>query len=662
MTYSRGQRGHGLKISFILLIFLILLFLSVFSTQTLAKEQALDVAIIIDTSGSMKKNDPNNIRNEAAKMFISLLGRKDRVSLVSFSGRAYPRTRFLSLNERKNEQKLLKTIDKLVTNGKFTNLHDALQRGYELLTSKSQKGHAKHIILMSDGKMDLGNEERNLRLLEKTLEELTPKLAKQNIKVHTVAFTKKAYIPLLKLAAEDTDGQFVLLKSHKSVHQVFENLFERTKLPEMLPLREDSFVLDEDVKEITIVATKHKPYSNITLSSPDGLDFSKANQTENIKWFAAKQFDLITVKKPAKGYWLIKYSEGGNKAYIVSDFKLEAISTKKNAEPGSPLQIQAYLSKHNKKINRRALLRTTEFRAKVTSPTGAILDNLLLDDGSEIGSERNDGIYGISYAFETEGTYKLEITAKGQTFDRKKTLFIDVLSTNPNLPFAKAKAENARLAEIEKQKEIEAARLAEEAAAEAERLRLEAETMAAAELAKLNKNKQGNNLKDAHSPASHEQITEPEHNDEHKMVNDHADTTDKEDAQKDDGGFSLGNALFIFVMFNVFLGVFGGGYYFWYKRQQNKKSKDMNDGDETEVGDKSKNSIDLGSDEDTGSEFGQLDDEHEEIDLDSNPESEPDAEESIGSTLSDIDLENELSSILEEVDEDTPNTEQAENK
>jgi len=631
-----------------LLIFIVLVSLFLFSSQILAKEQALDVAIIMDTSGSMSKNDPVKLRREAAKMFVELLDRKDRVSLVSFSGRAYPITRFLSLNERKNEQKLLKSIDKLIANGKYTNLHDALLRGYELLTSKNKKGHAKHIILMSDGKMDLGNEERNLRLLEKTLAELTPKLASKNIKVHTVAFTKKAYIPLLKLAADDTDGQFVLLNTPQGIHQVFETLFERTKLPEMLPLREDSFVLDNAVKEITIVASKFKPHSNITLASPDGLDISKANHDETVKWFSAKQFDLITIKKPSKGYWLIKYSEGGNKAYIISDFKLEATSTKKHAEPGSPLQIQAYLSKNNKKINRRAILRSTEFKAKVTSPIGSVINNLLLDDGSEIGSERKDGIYGISYAFELEGTYKVEITATGQTFDRKKTLFIDVASTNPNLPFAKAKAEREKLAELKKQAEMEAARLAKE---EAERLRDEAEALEAEKIAiaEAEKNKHGV-VNNTHDKVEEESI----HEDEHAAP--HADPHTEETAEHDENttveepnsnGFTLGNAVFIFIMFNVFLGTMGGGYYFYHRRKQKQKSKDIenpnNELEETATEKQPKNTVDLSSSNEP-SEFGHMDDDHEDIDLD--------ADESISSAVTDIDLEEELSSILEDAEQE----------
>jgi len=605
-------------------IFLLLIILT-FNTALNAATQALDVAIIIDTSGSMKKNDPHKLRTDAAKMFIALLDRTDRVSIVSFSNRAYPVTRFLSLNERKNEQKLLSSIDNLISNGKHTNLHDALLRGYELLKSNSKKSHEKHIILMSDGKMDSGNNERNLKLLEKTLDTLTPKLAKADIKVHTIAFTKQSYIPLLKLTAKDTKGQFIILKNANSVHQVFENLFERAKTPEMVPLKEDSFILDKGVKELTIVASKYKPYSAISLASPTGEDFDKTTKSNKVKWFSSKQFDLITVTNPPKGYWLVKYSEGGNKAYIVPDLSLEASTTKRYAEPESPLQIQAYLSRNNKKMNRNSLLRSTEFMVKVTSPVGVTIENRMVDDGSEIGSERNDGIYGVSYSFDLEGTYKVDVTATGQTFDRKRTLFIDVMSQNTNRPFADAKSKRDLQAEIRRLKEAEAARIIHEAE---EKARVEAEALAAAE-----------------RKAAEELMkkTQPEHGEGHEIEADHHEeepAVENEAHEEEGGKFKIQEALIAFLMFNVFLASVGGGYYYYYQRQKKQKSKDIVEEEETKPEPKaSANAVDLSTEDDGHSEFGEMDDDHEDIDLDS--------EESISSAVTDIDLEEELSSILE---------------
>ena len=57
-----------------------------------ADKLPLDTVVIMDSSGSMKQNDPKQLRKPAAKLFISLLDSEDRLSVVSFSSKAWPIT------------------------------------------------------------------------------------------------------------------------------------------------------------------------------------------------------------------------------------------------------------------------------------------------------------------------------------------------------------------------------------------------------------------------------------------------------------------------------------------------------------------------------------------------------------------------------------------
>ena len=47
-----------------------------------------DIALIIDSSGSMKENDPNNLRRNAAKFFIELADPNVQITIVDFNGSA----------------------------------------------------------------------------------------------------------------------------------------------------------------------------------------------------------------------------------------------------------------------------------------------------------------------------------------------------------------------------------------------------------------------------------------------------------------------------------------------------------------------------------------------------------------------------------------------
>lgn len=55
-----------------------------------------DVVLIIDNSGSMKQNDPQNLRLAAAKLFIDLSDPRDKIGIVVLSDRM--RTRSLTKN------------------------------------------------------------------------------------------------------------------------------------------------------------------------------------------------------------------------------------------------------------------------------------------------------------------------------------------------------------------------------------------------------------------------------------------------------------------------------------------------------------------------------------------------------------------------------------
>lgn len=385
----------------------------------------------------MRKNDPLRMRIQAAKMFITLLSENDRVSLVSFSDRAYKLTGLLSLAHYKNELKIYDKLDRLTANGLRTNIYSALRHSYETFILKNSAKREKIIILMSDGKMDVGNNNLDLRLLERTLEDLTPKLAQEKIRVYSIAFTETSYIPLLRLAAHDTDGTFTLVKNSNAVHQVFENIFERSKNPNMLPIIENSFIVDKNVNELTIVASKLRPNTSIALENPSGQDFNKKISQKNIRWFNARKFDLITINKPETGFWRLKFSEGENKAYIVADLKLNSIVSKTTAEPGKPFLIQAWLQQGNKKLTNKAILNNTQFILRITKPDEMEEDFPLVDDGSEVGSDRRDGIYGNTLTFYEEGIYKLEVILTGETFDRQKVSFIDIKSLSEINPFAK---------------------------------------------------------------------------------------------------------------------------------------------------------------------------------------------------------------------------------
>jgi hypothetical protein len=395
---------------------------------------AIDVVLILDTSGSMAHHDRHRLRVEAAKMFVALMNREDRVAVMRFSGRAQQVTALGNLLDDKHRERVLNAVNRVTAKGAHTNIYDALQKAHKLLRRHQQPKRMQHIILMTDGKMDVGDKQRDTRLIEKMLGDLGPQLAKDRIKVHAIAFTESSNIPLLRLATRDTKGYFTLLKNASGIHSIFEAIFERTKNPDMLPITEDSFIVDEHVKEMTIVISKFKSDARVALETPRGETIFENTHHPSVRWFGSRQFDLITIRNPESGYWLIKFSEGGNKAYIVTDLKIR-METATEVFVNDQFDLHVWLERDGKIIKSGPLLRTTKFLLEIKNPDGkkrlVPIKPLTNEDG-----ERHPGIFRATLAFASPGNYRVRIASRNETFDRQKTRNILVKEHENMQPFA----------------------------------------------------------------------------------------------------------------------------------------------------------------------------------------------------------------------------------
>jgi len=154
-----GHSTPGCRLSLrsypVALLLLIATLLPVVATA----DGGVDAVLLMDSSGSMAKNDPDKLRVPAAKMFMSLLVEKDRIGLISFSDNGYPVLHLTNPGPEHNAR-ILAAADKVSSRGVYTNLHAALEKGLAMLEKEGQPGQEKMLVLMSDGKMDVGDTDK----------------------------------------------------------------------------------------------------------------------------------------------------------------------------------------------------------------------------------------------------------------------------------------------------------------------------------------------------------------------------------------------------------------------------------------------------------------------------------------------------------------------
>lgn len=113
-------------------------------TQEGNQANSLDIALVLDSSGSMVDNDPNNIRLDVGKAFVDKLGDKDRATIVDFDDSVSLLSPFTS------DKTLAKSaIDRIDSNG-GTAIHLGVEKALNQFDTQARKS-MKNMIVLTDG-------------------------------------------------------------------------------------------------------------------------------------------------------------------------------------------------------------------------------------------------------------------------------------------------------------------------------------------------------------------------------------------------------------------------------------------------------------------------------------------------------------------------------
>lgn len=396
---------------------------------TLASQDiAIDVVLVLDSSGSMKQTDPQRLRVEAGRLFISLLKAGDRVSVVSFSDQGYPVSGLTGVETAVGRKQLFESLDKISSRGIHTNLYAALGTAYEILRKQSEPSRRRAVILLSDGKMDVGDDKRDVALGAELRDVLLPLYSSEQIALHTIAFSEQADMNLLGDLARQGGGMFQLARRDRDLPEVFAALFENSEQPDMLPLIGGEFMVDESLNEVTILAMKESEGAVITLVSPDGRQHTGPAHAEDMVWQSSTNFDLITMPQPQAGMWRILASAGNSRAYVVTNLQLETGFSPRLLAPGSTVLLEAWLARDGGRVDLPELLQGVRVALELQGPDGVVRQwlNDTENDGDIAGG---DGIFSTPLPVHVPGSYLLRLVADGGTFRRQLTRYFDVDST-----------------------------------------------------------------------------------------------------------------------------------------------------------------------------------------------------------------------------------------
>ncbi|MEO0442360.1 MAG: vWA domain-containing protein [Pseudomonadota bacterium] len=391
-----------------------------------------DVRIIIDVSGSMKKNDPQNLRRPALDMLIKLLPEDSKAGVWTFGQYVNMLVKHRLVDEQWKQEASndAQTINSVA---QFTNIGEALEKASYDKHYSTKDQFQTHLILLTDGMVDIARDPAaNVMERNRILNEILPGYQDAGFTIHTISLSDNADKKLMDRLSLATNGQSVVAKSADELMQVFLQVFNQAVPKEEVPLEGNSFFTDSSIEEFTALIFRQPGSPQAQLISPDQTAYTKATKDPTVSWFGTNEYDLITVKQPLEGEWRILADlEPQSRVTVVSDLSLVVKPIPTNLLINDQVDLSLALREENKVIKRAEFLNLLDIDVTVKA-----IDHLKEGGDKEGGDKENgdkqwqkrlsdglvpgDGVFTdrLDYFRET-GQYSITVNVDGKTFQRR---------------------------------------------------------------------------------------------------------------------------------------------------------------------------------------------------------------------------------------------------
>ncbi len=351
------------------------------------EEAGVDIAIVVDTSGSMKSTDPNHIAIEAAKLFIDMTEISDtRIALVTFSDQLGRVTTLKDIHTISDKESIKSNLNEISYQGD-TDMGLALEKGYEILKEGRKDKKQQAILFFTDGNIDLNKSKT--RTNEESLQEtsnMVDKSSKDGIPIYTIGLNSDGSVDekLLSDIAKKTNGRSYLVDKPEVLPEIFNEIFADFINSNIISLGEYTTdgknytevpveIPNNSVLEANIIVLSDKKMEAIELYNPSGkmvpLNSEKALRSES------KQYTLLKLITPEKGNWKLRMKgANGCKVHInlIFNYKVKLANKAELVTNGadSYIKVTSWLEKDGEKIEDEALYSSFTGKVYCNSPGG----------------------------------------------------------------------------------------------------------------------------------------------------------------------------------------------------------------------------------------------------------------------------------------------------
>lgn len=391
-------------------------------------EQISDVRVLIDMSGSMKKNDPKNLRVPALRLITQLMPEGQQAGVWTFGQYVNMMVKQGKVNGAWKDS-AYKLAEGINSKGMFTNIASALEKSTWDWKKPDEKSN-RSIILLTDGVVDISKDtDKNAESRSRILSEIVPRLKFADVTVHTIALSDDADKAFLRQLSSTTGGWNEIAKDASRLERIFLKMFEKAVPVETLPMTDNKILVDDSIKELTLLVFRKEGAQTATLLSPKGEKLNHKNKQDGLRWRHEERYDLITIDKPMAGEWSVDAElDPDNRVMVVTDLKVRASRLPNLMLTEDAASFYVELAEKGETIRKPEFLDFVSIALERSSHDEHQKTIQVTDDGVGLDKNAHDGRFSAKVGGQlTAGEYVYEMQVDGMTFKRSKKSTVRVV-------------------------------------------------------------------------------------------------------------------------------------------------------------------------------------------------------------------------------------------
>lgn len=301
----------------------------------------LRVVVVLDSSGSMTKNDPDLLARLAARLLVDLSDQRDEVTLIRFGTDARVVAR-----GKGGSPALASALDQVTPDEKCTDYALGLERAGGAFAGAPAKGERRLVVFLTDGKLEPAKDGGKLcadfekaaaadrSAIESAVLKPADRLAQSKAKVFVVGLGKafdsaQRSRALLEEVARRTGGRFLRATTAEQVPEFFTDVFAAlvgAPVFKPAPAANVSFDVPPDAAQLHVVILNDDAAPRFDVTGPGGaFPFGKpASEARGPvvrleRGNRKRGYALYWLEKPSPGTLRVSGGQGSLRVWAIAD-------------------------------------------------------------------------------------------------------------------------------------------------------------------------------------------------------------------------------------------------------------------------------------------------------------------------------------------------------